>query len=171
LVAERRYGGHNVVLEIQACMPSPPKTFRPYMRGVYIAYIVVSWAYFGVAFTGEPRSRRCPVSSYVLVCVCLCLPGANSRCVCSWPVGHPRCPAQGPRKSLCEADGDAEQLSTSSEQFTALTSLNICGVAACAGYWAYGNTVASNILFSLQHPKGVIALASAMGACCDPDLR
>ena len=50
----RRYGGHNVVLEIQACMPSPPKTFRPYMRGVYIAYIVVSWAYFGVAFTGEP---------------------------------------------------------------------------------------------------------------------
>ena len=41
-----------MVLEIQACMPSPPKTFGPYMRGVYIAYIVVSWAYFGVAFTG-----------------------------------------------------------------------------------------------------------------------
>jgi len=68
-------------LEIQACMPSPPATFRPYMRGVYIAYAVVSWAYFGVAFTG---------------------------------------------------------------------------------YWAYGFNAASNILFSLEHPRGVIALASMM---------
>ena len=41
-----------MILEIQACMPSPPATFRPYMRRVYIAYGVVSWAYFGVAFTG-----------------------------------------------------------------------------------------------------------------------
>ncbi|KAK9806840.1 hypothetical protein WJX72_004583 [[Myrmecia] bisecta] len=46
------YGGHNVVLEIQACMPSPPKTFKPMMRGVYIAYIIVAWCYFGVSFAG-----------------------------------------------------------------------------------------------------------------------
>ncbi|KAK9806916.1 hypothetical protein WJX72_007358 [[Myrmecia] bisecta] len=46
------YGGHNVVLEIQACMPSPPATFKPMMRGVYIAYIIVAWCYFGVAFAG-----------------------------------------------------------------------------------------------------------------------
>ena len=39
-------------LEIQASLPSPPATYGPYMRGVYIAYGVVTWAYFGVAFTG-----------------------------------------------------------------------------------------------------------------------
>lgn len=75
------YGGHNVILEIQATMPSPPATLQPYMRGVYVAYAIVSWCYLSVAFTG---------------------------------------------------------------------------------YWAYGNTVQSNILFSLEHPRGVIALASAM---------
>ena len=42
-----------MILEIQAQMPSPPATFRPYMRGVYIAYAVVSWCYFSVAFTGK----------------------------------------------------------------------------------------------------------------------
>jgi len=68
-------------------MPSPPATFTPYMRGVYIAYAVVTWAYFGVAFTG---------------------------------------------------------------------------------YWAYGSNVESNILFSLENPRGVIALASAMGTISQP---
>lgn len=68
-------------------MPSPPATFKPYMRGVYIAYGVVTWSYFGVAFTG---------------------------------------------------------------------------------YWAYGSTVADNILFSLENPRGVIALASAMGMPSQP---
>lgn len=33
---------------------------------------------------------------------------------------------------------------------------------AIAGYWAYGHTVNDNILFSLDHPRGVIALASMM---------
>jgi amino acid permease len=75
------YGGHNVILEIQATLPSPPPTLKPYMRGVWVAYAIVSWCYFSVAFTG---------------------------------------------------------------------------------YWAYGNTVADNILFSLENPRGVIALASAM---------
>lgn len=37
------YGGHNVILEIQATLPSPPPTLGPYMRGVYIAYAIVSW--------------------------------------------------------------------------------------------------------------------------------
>jgi hypothetical protein len=46
------YGGHNVVLEIQATMPSPPATYRPYMRGVYVAYAILSWCYFGVAISG-----------------------------------------------------------------------------------------------------------------------
>ena len=43
---------HNVVLEIQSSMPSPPKTYRPYMKGVYLAYSIVAWCYFGVSFTG-----------------------------------------------------------------------------------------------------------------------
>lgn len=33
---------------------------------------------------------------------------------------------------------------------------------SAAGYWAYGSTVADNILFSLENPRGVISLASAM---------
>lgn len=33
---------------------------------------------------------------------------------------------------------------------------------AFAGYWAYGSNVNENILFSLSHPRGVIALASTM---------
>jgi hypothetical protein len=40
-----RYGGHNVVLEIQATLPSPPYTLVPYMRGVYICYFVISICY------------------------------------------------------------------------------------------------------------------------------
>lgn len=75
------YGGHNVILEIQATMPSPPATLKPYMNGVYIAYGIVSWCYFTVAFSG---------------------------------------------------------------------------------YWAYGFGAKDNILFTLEHPAGVIALASAM---------
>lgn len=75
------FGGHNVVLEIQATLPSPPNTLKRYMRGVYLAYGIVSWCYAGVAFSG---------------------------------------------------------------------------------YYAYGQTVAENILFSLDHPRGVIALAAMM---------
>jgi hypothetical protein len=33
-------------------MPSPPATYRPYMRGVYIAYAVLTWCYAGVGITG-----------------------------------------------------------------------------------------------------------------------
>jgi len=33
-------------------MPSPPATYRPYMRGVYVAYAVLTWCYFGVGITG-----------------------------------------------------------------------------------------------------------------------
>jgi len=28
-------GGHNVILEIQATLPSPPPTLKPYMRGKF----------------------------------------------------------------------------------------------------------------------------------------
>ena len=31
-----------------------------------------------------------------------------------------------------------------------------------AGYWAYGRNVSENILFSLDHPRGIIALAAMM---------
>ncbi|KAK9904954.1 hypothetical protein WJX75_006393 [Coccomyxa subellipsoidea] len=46
------YGGHNVVLEIQATLPSPPDTFKPMMKGVYVAYVLVAWCYFAVSITG-----------------------------------------------------------------------------------------------------------------------
>ena len=43
------YGGHNVVLEIQATLPHPPSTVKPMMKGVYVAYVVVLWCYFSVS--------------------------------------------------------------------------------------------------------------------------
>ncbi|KAK9826733.1 hypothetical protein WJX81_002553 [Elliptochloris bilobata] len=46
------YGGHNVVLEIQATLPHPPSTVKPMMKGVYVAYVVVLWCYFSVSIAG-----------------------------------------------------------------------------------------------------------------------
>ncbi|DBA74512.1 TPA: hypothetical protein ACH3X2_000973 [Trebouxia sp. C0005] len=50
------YGGHNVVLEIQATLPKKISveggTFKPYMRGVYTAYAFVCYCYFTVAICG-----------------------------------------------------------------------------------------------------------------------
>lgn len=48
------YAGHNVVLEIQATLPSTPETPSkvPMWRGVIFAYIVVAICYFPVAFFG-----------------------------------------------------------------------------------------------------------------------
>ncbi|KAK4282029.1 hypothetical protein QN277_013456 [Acacia crassicarpa] len=46
------YAGHNVVLEIQATIPSTPErpSKCPMWRGVVVAYIVVALCYFPVAF-------------------------------------------------------------------------------------------------------------------------
>ncbi|KAF8013858.1 hypothetical protein BT93_I1654 [Corymbia citriodora subsp. variegata] len=48
------YAGHNVVLEIQATIPSTPEkpSKGPMWRGVIIAYIVVAFCYFPVALIG-----------------------------------------------------------------------------------------------------------------------
>lgn len=48
------YAGHNVVLEIQATIPSTPEkpSKGPMWRGVIVAYIVVALCYFPVAFIG-----------------------------------------------------------------------------------------------------------------------
>nr|GME06961.1 lysine histidine transporter 1-like [Ipomoea batatas] len=48
------YAGHNVVLEIQATIPSTPEkpSKVPMWRGVVVAYIVVALCYFPVAFIG-----------------------------------------------------------------------------------------------------------------------
>ncbi|RAL46919.1 hypothetical protein DM860_005198 [Cuscuta australis] len=48
------FAGHNVVLEIQATIPSTPETPSkgPMWRGVVVAYIVVALCYFPVAFIG-----------------------------------------------------------------------------------------------------------------------
>lgn len=48
------YAGHNVVLEIQATLPSTPEkpSKVPMWRGVIFAYIVVALCYFPVAFFG-----------------------------------------------------------------------------------------------------------------------
>jgi len=48
------YAGHNVVLEIQATIPSTPEkpSKVPMWRGVVVAYIVVALCYFPVALIG-----------------------------------------------------------------------------------------------------------------------
>ncbi|KAG6424789.1 hypothetical protein SASPL_115209 [Salvia splendens] len=48
------YAGHNVVLEIQATIPSTPEkpSKGPMWKGVIVAYIVVALCYFPVAFIG-----------------------------------------------------------------------------------------------------------------------
>lgn len=48
------YAGHNVVLEIQATIPSTEEkpSKKPMWRGVILAYILVAYCYFGVAFAG-----------------------------------------------------------------------------------------------------------------------
>ncbi|GMI76819.1 lysine histidine transporter 1 [Hibiscus trionum] len=48
------YAGHNVVLEIQATIPSTPEkpSKGPMWRGVIVAYIVVALCYFPVALVG-----------------------------------------------------------------------------------------------------------------------
>ena len=48
------YAGHNVVLEIQATIPSTPDkpSKGPMWRGVIVAYIVVALCYFPVALIG-----------------------------------------------------------------------------------------------------------------------
>uniref|UniRef100_A0A453R046 Amino acid transporter transmembrane domain-containing protein n=1 Tax=Aegilops tauschii subsp. strangulata TaxID=200361 RepID=A0A453R046_AEGTS len=48
------YAGHNVVLEIQATIPSTPEkpSKKPMWRGVVLAYIVVAICYLPVAFLG-----------------------------------------------------------------------------------------------------------------------
>ncbi|KAL0355144.1 UNVERIFIED_CONTAM: Lysine histidine transporter 2 [Sesamum radiatum] len=48
------FAGHNVVLEIQATIPSTPEkpSKKPMWKGVVFAYIVVAFCYFPVAFVG-----------------------------------------------------------------------------------------------------------------------
>jgi len=53
------YGGHNVVLEIQSTIKKPAgsehkenATLKPMMFGVYVAYFLVAYCYFGVTFSG-----------------------------------------------------------------------------------------------------------------------
>nr|CAB3459768.1 unnamed protein product [Digitaria exilis] len=48
------YAAHNVVLEIQATIPSSPETpsKKPMWRGVVVAYAIVALCYFSVAFAG-----------------------------------------------------------------------------------------------------------------------
>ncbi|KMZ61278.1 Lysine histidine transporter 1 [Zostera marina] len=48
------YAGHNVVLEIQATIPSTPEnpSKKPMWKGVVVAYIIVAICYFPVAFIG-----------------------------------------------------------------------------------------------------------------------
>ncbi|XP_043809327.1 lysine histidine transporter 1 [Manihot esculenta] len=48
------FAGHNVVLEIQATIPSTPEkpSKKPMWKGVIVAYVVVALCYFPVAFIG-----------------------------------------------------------------------------------------------------------------------
>jgi hypothetical protein len=54
------YGGHNIALEIQATLPSPP-TIRRMMRGVHIAFVVTGARRRGAGVRAAPfTALRCP---------------------------------------------------------------------------------------------------------------
>ena len=114
-----------MILEIQATMPSPPATLKPYMNGVYIAYGIVSWCYCEGTpsfFAYNTMLPACPALFVSLPAPCL--------------------PGQAQAQAVCHV-------------FVAVS-------VAFAGYWAYGFDSKDNVLFTLKHPAGVIALASAM---------
>ncbi|GJU83410.1 lysine histidine transporter 1-like protein, partial [Tanacetum coccineum] len=52
------YAGHNIVLEIQATIPSTPKKpcKDPIWKGVMVAYIVIAICYFPVAIIGSDKN-------------------------------------------------------------------------------------------------------------------
>ena len=52
------YAGHNVVLEIQATIPSTPDkpSKKPMWKGVVVAYIIIAACYFPVAMIGDRKS-------------------------------------------------------------------------------------------------------------------
>ncbi|KAJ8564977.1 hypothetical protein K7X08_001437 [Anisodus acutangulus] len=62
------YAGHNVVLEIQATMPSTPEhpCKKPMWKGVIVAYIIVAICYFPMAFIGYAAFGR-SVESNILI--------------------------------------------------------------------------------------------------------
>ena len=58
-------GGHNIALEIQATLPSPP-TVRRMMRGVNVAFVVTGVLYFAVAISGYAAMGRDAGSNIIL---------------------------------------------------------------------------------------------------------
>jgi amino acid permease len=46
------YGGHNIALEVQATLPSPPSTVGPMMKGVNAAFVLTGVCYLLVTVTG-----------------------------------------------------------------------------------------------------------------------
>jgi Transmembrane amino acid transporter protein len=73
------YGGHNIALEIQATLPSPPSTVGRMMRGVWAAFILTPICYYTVAISGYWAYGRTvvrpllPFRMRVCMCACACM--------------------------------------------------------------------------------------------------
>jgi hypothetical protein len=65
------YAGHNVVLEIQATIPSSPerKSKHEMWSGVLLAYVIVALCYFPVAIIGHQAYHK-KVSDNILIFMC-----------------------------------------------------------------------------------------------------
>jgi hypothetical protein len=79
------YAGHNVVLEIQATLPSTPEkpSKGPMWRGCLVAYVVVAACYFPVAMVGYWAMRQC-APFFGQTCVAHCCCQAHGGCSCHW---------------------------------------------------------------------------------------
>ncbi|KAG6412772.1 hypothetical protein SASPL_125459 [Salvia splendens] len=60
------YGGHNIVMEIQATMPSTPErpSKGPMLKGVIVAYVIIALCYLPVALVGYYIIWRTTFSSH-----------------------------------------------------------------------------------------------------------
>lgn len=65
------YAGHNVVLEVQATIPSSPekKSKHEMWSGVLLAYVIVALCYFPVAIIGH-QAYHDRVSDNILTFMC-----------------------------------------------------------------------------------------------------
>ncbi|WVZ95267.1 hypothetical protein U9M48_041056 [Paspalum notatum var. saurae] len=100
------YAGHNVVLEIQATIPSAPEkpSKKPMWKGVVVAYIIVAVCYFPAALIGywafgnhvdgnilitlnNPRNDRWPILNFLSLP--LSPPAARRRLLPTYSSPHP----------------------------------------------------------------------------------
>lgn len=144
---------------LQATLPSPPSTLRPYMRGVYLACEHLATACFATRLSTPINIAHLAVQH---LWFCLLSIERNP-----WPCRWHRQLVLCWRGLLrCSTVSTVSHLHALQAAYVAASEQvpqpRHTSCTCTAGYWAYGRNVSENILFSLDHPRGIIALAAMM---------